>query len=126
MRRWTPVFVVLLVSVTVFTLVYAYNASRTPSWDPICDHSSRRTNEWGTKAFRELLEESGVRTGTWGAPLTELSPEVQQLWIINPQRAVSETEVERLVAWVAEGGRAIIAPDPRNCGRGLAGGAGGG
>lgn len=112
MRRWTVLLVVVL-SLALFSIIHLYNLSRTPKWDPVCDHASFRTNEWGTKALRELLERSGLGPGSWRRQWTELSPGVKLLWIIDPQSAPSEREAEALVEWIEAGGRAIIAPDPR-------------
>lgn len=112
------VVLVIAACLVVFTALHMHTLSRAPTWDPICDHASFRTNEWGTKAFRELLGRSGLETKTWGAPWTRLSPQVRQLWIINPQRTPSERDTEALLEWVAAGGMAVMLPDPRREQRG--------
>ena len=113
------VLLVIAVCLVVFTALQMHNLSRSPTWDPVCDHASFRTNEWGTKALRELLGKSGLATKTWGAPWTQLSDQVQQLWIINPQRPPTERDTEALLKWVAAGGMAVVLPDPRPEQRGL-------
>jgi len=79
-------------------------------FDPVRDHSSERTNPWGTKAYRELLERCGLETATWDRPLTELTGSVKLLMLFDPQRPITEEEQERLLAWVRAGGRLVLAP----------------
>lgn len=113
------VLVVIVVCLVMFTALHLHHLSRSPTWDPVCDHGSFRTNEWGTKALRDLLGESGLETETWGEYWTQLSPRVRQLWIINPQRPPRGRETEALLEWVAAGGMAVVLPDPRREQRGV-------
>ena len=39
--------------------------ARSSRRDPIRDHSSLRSNPWGTKALAELCRASGLRTAVW-------------------------------------------------------------
>lgn len=93
----------------------------TTSFDYSRDHASDRTNPWGTKAWRELLERSGVGTETWAQSLTGLSEEVDFLIILDPGNPVTGQEREALTQWVAGGGRLIIAPFAHRAGTTLGG-----
>ena len=79
------------------------------AFDPTRDHSSLRTNPWGTKAYRQLLERCGVRTKTWDKPLDKLTDRVKLLMVLAPQRSLSEDEQEGLLDWVRDGGRLVLA-----------------
>jgi hypothetical protein len=79
-------------------------------FDETRDHASTRTNPWGTKAWRELLEASDVRTVTWAQPLTELSDDVSCLVVLDPVEEIGSRELDVLMAWVQRGGRLILAP----------------
>lgn len=79
------------------------------AFDPTRDHSSLRTNPWGTKAYRQLLKRCGVDAETWDRPLDELTGRVELLMILDPQRSLSEDEQEGLLDWVRGGGRLVLA-----------------
>ncbi len=82
------------------------------------DHASTRANPWGTKAWRELLERSGIETRTWLTPLTELHDEVCMLVLLDPVLPIDKSERDALVRWVESGGTLIIAPHAyRNAGQ---------
>ena len=81
MKRWGPV-IVLAVCFGLFALVQWYLVTHAQNLDRVVDHSSSRTNPWGTKAVRELLGQRGVTTRTWGAPWTRLADYVDVLdWV---------------------------------------------
>ncbi|MFO8079978.1 MAG: DUF4350 domain-containing protein [Armatimonadota bacterium] len=80
------------------------------AFDDTRDHASVRTNPWGTRAWRELLEVSGVATETWRLPLSDLSDEVTYLVILDPIESIGTDETEALADWVSAGGRLVIAP----------------
>jgi len=79
------------------------------AYDWARDHSSTRKNPWGLAACRELIERLEVPTATWDRPLTELDGEVQMLMLLDPLTAVGDEEQERLLEWVAGGGRLVLA-----------------
>jgi len=118
--RW--VVGLLILCAVLFGALHLWNAQQGGRWDPVCDHASFRTNEWGTQAARELLTRLGLRTWMWTRPWTELSPAVRQLWVIHPVTRVSEDETRALLRWISSGGTAILAPDPRTEERGVSGG----
>lgn len=82
----------------------------TTRFDYTRDHASTRTNPWGTKAWRELLERSGVATQTWTQPLTELTDEVSFIVLLDPLEPLRGDERQALEEWVRAGGRLVIAP----------------
>ncbi len=73
------------------------------------DHSSISKNPWGLAACRELLERLHIPTRTWQRPLTELDDRVAVLMVLAPQTALGPDEQERLLQWVARGGRLVLA-----------------
>ena len=82
----------------------------TTRFDYTRDHASTRTNPWGTKAWRELLERSDVPTRTWTQPLTGLSDDVGFLVLLDPVEKIEADERAALERWVRDGGRLVIAP----------------
>lgn len=118
MRRIRPL-IVLVVCVVVFSVAHLYTTQRTASYDPVADHASFRTNEWGTRALRELLGRCGLKTASWSQPWTSLSRHSGVLWVIAPLLEPEEEEVRALLQWVKGGGWVIIAPDLRVEARGL-------
>ena len=107
------IFLVALISVCIFILIQVYMQAHTPKFDPIADHSSKRTNQWGTKALRTLYQKLGQKPATWAYSWTKLSPQVKTLWVINPQEALYAEEIPALLSWVKAGGCLLFAPDPR-------------
>ena len=82
----------------------------TTRFDYARDHASTRTNPWGTKAWRELLERSEVATQTWLRPLTDLTDDVRFVVVLDPTRPIRVDEQQALERWVRRGGRLVIAP----------------
>ncbi|MEN6344210.1 MAG: DUF4350 domain-containing protein [Armatimonadia bacterium] len=111
--------IVIVVCLVVFSVVYSLLTAHQATFDPYCDHSSLRTNQWGTKALRELLQSTGLRVQTLGEPWTSLGPEVRLLWVLDPQLVATEGEVLALLQWVRQGGTLIVAPDARPANRGM-------
>jgi len=93
----------------VFAAV-SYVVRSATEFDDTRDHASTRTNPWGTKAWRDVLETWGVATDTWGRPLTHLSSDVPMLVILDPTERIDGDELSALDEWVADGGRLVIAP----------------
>lgn len=114
---------IIFLLVLCFLLIYSlqmWGLRRRPASDPVCDHASFRTNDWGTCAFRELLNHTGLATRTWNqAGWAELSPQVRMLWIIDPQRRPTQQDLNALTRWLQAGGSLVVAPDPRPQTRGI-------
>ncbi len=100
----------VVAAVAVIFVAAGLLARGTASFDAVRDHSSLRTNPWGTKAWRELIERAGVRTETWDLPLTEIGPGVDTLVLLTPTEPLSATEVNAVLGWLRDGGRLIFAP----------------
>ncbi len=96
-------------TIALFTAV-SLLVRATTSFDYTRDHASTRTNPWGTKAWRELLERSDVTTQTWTQPLTGLTDEVGFLVLLDPVEPIEADERAALERWVRNGGRLVIAP----------------
>jgi len=115
MRRLDPVrrswrtWGLLLGLFAVFVAVSVVGQSR-GAFDPVRDHSSTRTNPWGTKAYRDLLERCQVRTETWDRPPDELDETVKLLMLLDPQLPLTSEQSEALLEWVHAGGRLVFAP----------------
>ncbi len=102
--------ILLVVGVIALFTVVGLIARAGGAFDFTRDHANTRTNPWGTKAWRELLERTGVATATWDKPLTELSGEVTFLVVLDPVKPIQVEERQALVEWVEGGGRLVIAP----------------
>lgn len=113
---------VLWLGITAVAFIaIAFIAGRGAAFDFTRDHSSTRANPWGTKAWRELLERSGVQTQSWLQPLTELGDDEVCLVLLSPVLPVTLEERMALANWVEAGGRLIVAPRGRVA-TGLSGG----
>lgn len=104
---------IVVIAFAVLLVVHLVTAAHSPRLDPTDDHGSWRTNAWGTGALRELLQATGLKTSTWGRPWEQLTPQVAQMWILDPQFAPTQSEVQSLLRWVSGGGRVVVAVDPR-------------
>jgi hypothetical protein len=104
--------VLLLIAgiIVLFTTLAVY-FGRSPSADPIRDHSVLRTNAWGLKALAELCRLHGLPVDVWDEPLSKLTGEQRFLCLFDPSLPVSDDELEALVAWVKRGGRLLVAVD---------------
>jgi hypothetical protein len=80
-------------------------------WEPL--RSSYNAGPTGTRAFYQLLEESGYQTARWRERFKSLESQAQgaSLIIIGPFQAEPDLpteESEALKEWIASGGRALI------------------
>jgi len=110
MRDYRTIITIVVVFV-VFIALYWYLSARRTAFDPIKDHSSLRTNRWGTKALRELLADSGLTVKTLKLPLTRLPDSPGVLFVLDPGREVRRRETDALLHWVGAGGWAVIAAE---------------
>ena len=110
MRHWRAVLVIG--GLLFFTLIAAYVISRSAQYDLNPDHASFRTNEWGTRALRELCERNGLATEEYQRPWDEFSPDDGSLLcVFDPGFLLREQEVEALLQWVRGGGHLLVASD---------------
>jgi len=101
--------VLFVVGMLVLFTTVSLLVSATTAFDYNRDHASSRTNPWGTKAWRELIERSGVGAQDWLAPLTTLSDEVEFLVLLDPTEPIEDDERTALRDWVRAGGRLVLA-----------------
>jgi hypothetical protein len=112
LRRLSPVLLVIVIFL-VFLGWQFIGVSRSPGADPVEDHASTRTNACGTKALRELCGAMGLSAHTWGRPFGELHGRVGLLLVLDPNAGMRAGEMDALLKWVEDGGRVIIAVDPK-------------
>ncbi|MCD6361739.1 MAG: DUF4350 domain-containing protein, partial [Armatimonadetes bacterium] len=97
----------LLVALALFVAVAFVVGSR-PGRDMARSHSSESKNPWGTAGGREWIQRLGVPTRSWERPLTELDESVSMLVVLDPHIRMEEDEQDRLLKWVADGGRLVL------------------
>jgi hypothetical protein len=120
MRRQSRALAIIALCFIALYSLQLWSSRRRPTSDPMCDHSALRTNAWGIRAFRELLDRSGLTTRLWlRGSWAELTPEVRMMWVLDPQRKPSDDELKSLATWLEAGGTLVIAPDPRERERGM-------
>jgi hypothetical protein len=107
-RSWRTLLIVC-VGLAVVALVRTYFDQHRPSTDPTADYSSLRTNQWGTKAFRQLCSHFGLQGKTWKQPLFALPAEARLIVLLNPFKPFEPNEIARLEEWVEQGGHLILA-----------------
>lgn len=108
MRRRLSLLI-LIAGLAVLALLHVRGASRGPAADPTRDYSSLRTNQWGTKALRQLCSHFGLDPVVWRQPFSDLAPEASLLVVLNPFRPVSTEEFTALQSWVSQGGHLVLA-----------------
>ncbi|MEI6502707.1 MAG: DUF4350 domain-containing protein, partial [Armatimonadota bacterium] len=89
------------------TVIFARGGRR----DPIRDHSSVRTNAWGTRALAELTRARGLPATAWDRPLTQLSERQRLLCLFDPSYTQGRYDVQALLEWVRRGGHLVLATD---------------
>jgi len=70
---------VILGLIIAFTALISYLVSRSPQYDLTKDHASFRTNEWGTRALREICERNEVNVKLQERPWDEFATSPQTL-----------------------------------------------
>ncbi|MCX7598450.1 MAG: DUF4350 domain-containing protein, partial [Armatimonadetes bacterium] len=108
MRRWRYWLLGLAVLVAVVA-ARTHLRRQHPALDPVADYSSLRSNQWGTKALRELCAAYGMQILTWRRSFEYLSRDVHTLCILNPLDAFSGAELAALEKWIRSGGHLVIA-----------------
>lgn len=85
--------------------------ARSSRRDPIRDHSSLRTNAWGTKALAELCRASGLKAVTWDKSTSALTDGQQVLCLFDPSLSLDRYQVQGLLDWVKQGGVLLVGAD---------------
>ncbi len=103
---------VILGLLIAFTVFISYLVSRSPRYDLTEDHASFRTNEWGTKAVREICERNQVNVKLQGRPWDEFEASPQALLcVFDPNFGPDREQLSALLDWVKSGGRVLLAVD---------------
>jgi len=103
---------VILGLIIAFTILIFYLVSRSPRYDLTEDHASFRTNEWGTKALREICERNQIDVKLHERPWNEFEASPQALLcVFDPDFGPQEKQLTALVDWVKNGGRVLLAVD---------------
>ncbi len=108
--RHLRLVLVIVGLVVFFTLLMAYLTSRSPTYDLTADHASFRTNEWGTKALRELCKRNELTVQTYRRPWDEFAaPERAVMCVFDPNFGPQKQGIKALVEWVRGGGHLLLA-----------------
>ncbi len=103
---------VILGLIIAFTILIFYLVSRSPRYDLTEDHASFRTNEWGTKALREICKRNQIDVKLHERPWNEFEASPQALLcVFDPDFGPQEKQLTALVDWVKNGGRVLLAVD---------------
>jgi len=103
---------VILGLITAFTVLISYLVSRSARYDLTEDHASFRTNEWGTKALREICERNQINVKLHERPWDEFEASPQALLcVLDPNFGPDRAQLSALVDWVKNGGRVLLAVD---------------
>lgn len=108
MRRWRYWLLGLAGLVGAVT-ARSYLRRQHPALDPVADYSSLRSNQWGTKALRDLCRAYGLKVQTWRRSLEKLHSGVRVLCVVNPLDVLSDAEIAALQEWISRGGHLVIA-----------------
>jgi len=103
---------VILGLIVAFTIFISYLVSRSPQYDLTEDHASFRTNEWGTRALREICERNQLEVKLYERPWAEFDarpPAV--LCILDPNFGPEQKQLTALIDWVRRGGHIVLAVD---------------
>ncbi len=103
---------VILGLIIAFTVLISYLVSRSVRPDLAADHASFRTNEWGTKALREICERNQINVKLHERPWDEFTASPQALLcVFDPNFGPDREQLTALVDWVKSGGRVLLAVD---------------
>ncbi|MBX7172539.1 MAG: DUF4350 domain-containing protein [Pyrinomonadaceae bacterium] len=111
-------FLIVLALIFLVALLIGLNAASYVQKDTEADEESSanrstfNTGATGTRAFYDLLAETGSKVTRWQESPFELSNEknkINTLVIIGRTRLeIDETETEQILSWVSNGGRLVI------------------
>jgi hypothetical protein len=116
MRRYfgiTITVIIVIVALIALSAAGSIEFDRPPENELLPNRSSYNSGPTGTRAFYQLLEESGLPVARWRDKFSSLKDDAKDatLVIIGPfplrQRLAGE-ELAALQSWIASGGRAVI------------------
>ncbi|MGB1253745.1 MAG: DUF4350 domain-containing protein [Candidatus Promineifilaceae bacterium] len=105
-RRDTLIVSILLIVITAFGFINGIRQQRQTTAAPLYYDS---TNPSGANALMQWLEELEFEVSTQRVGRFEVPDDVGLVLMLEPAMPVSERELQRLEAWVAEGGTLLIA-----------------
>ena len=106
-------FIILLVVLIGLNAASYVKKEQTPDSEMNPNRSTYNTGATGTRAFYDLLAETGRKVVRWQETMSALSvndknkPDVF-VFIGQERREITDTEIEALLRWVAGGGRLVV------------------
>lgn len=111
-------FIFISIAVLLFVLIGLNAASyvkkeQTPDSEVNPNRSTYNTGATGTRAFYDLLAETGRPVARWQEPTSALAvgdknqPDVF-VFIGQERREITDAEIESLLRWVSKGGRLVV------------------
>jgi hypothetical protein len=106
-----------LIIVGIFGLVFALiilnmlskkNFDESPDNELFPNRSSYNTGGTGTKAFFDLLMETGKNPIRWQEPVSRLKNKVKVFLVIEPPKSLTTEEIAELLDWTFNGGELIL------------------
>ncbi|MFN3330531.1 MAG: DUF4350 domain-containing protein [Pyrinomonadaceae bacterium] len=101
-------FAVLTLVLIVLNIVSKTSFDETPDSELSPERSSYNTGGTGTKAFFDLLTETGRNPIRWREPVSRLKDKVQIFLVIEPVVRFTEQEIAELLEWTFRGGELIL------------------
>ncbi len=116
MRRYfgiTITAIIVIVALIALSAAGSIEFDRPPENELLPNRSSYNAGPTGTRAFYQLLEESGLQVARWREKFSSLKDEAKDatLVIVGPfplRQKLSDEESVALQSWIAGGGRAVI------------------
>ncbi|MCI0525170.1 MAG: DUF4350 domain-containing protein [Acidobacteria bacterium] len=116
MRRYfgiTITVIIVIVALIALSAAGSIEFDRPPENELVSNRSSYNSGPTGTRAFYQLLEESGMQVARWRDKFSSLKGEAKDatLVIVGPfplRQRLSDEESAALQSWIASGGRAVV------------------
>jgi hypothetical protein len=116
MRRYFGIILTVIIVIAAFIALSAAGSiefDRPPENELLPNRSSYNSGPTGTRAFYQLLEESGLPVARWRDKFSSLKDEAKDatLVIVGPfphRQRLSDEESAALQSWIASGGKAVI------------------
>lgn len=108
-----PALIFLIVVLIGLNAASYTQKEKMPDTELMPNRSTYHTGATGTRAFYDLLAETGRKPVRWQEPLSALlndkKNQPQTFVIVGPtRREFEENEVEQLLRWVSEGGKLVV------------------
>jgi hypothetical protein len=95
---------ILVFALIILNMISSINLNEKPDNENFPNRSSYNTGSTGTKAFFDLLAETGRKPLRWQEPIArlKLDPEVKTFVIIEPVIPFTQEEIAQLLEWVSK------------------------